>query len=195
MFKSKATKDLSDLFVSTKTTTAIPVRHSALRDALIQASLDPRVHSIAYVASARVGREQVELDAVIVKRDDRPFLLDVVPARPVRNLEDEGLALIALAELDLQPWIISAKELRREPRYTNAQFVWLYNGTRVPIELRKRILQALDQQSMQLGRLEQTVGADPDPHNAIMALACAGLLELDLFSQPICRTTMVKPRG
>jgi hypothetical protein len=192
----KAVKDVPDLFVSAKTASAIPVTHAALRDALIQASLDPSVRSIAYVASACVGKEQVELDAVVVeRRDERRFLLDVVPARPLRTLEDEGLALIALAELDIRPWVLSATELRREPRYTNAQFVWLYNGHCVPIELRKRILESLDQQSMQLGHLMQRVRADRDPHPAIMSLACADLLELDLISQPLCLTTIVKSRG
>jgi hypothetical protein len=66
MFNRKAAQGHPDLFVSDKTATAIPARHPALRDALIQASLDPQVRSISYLASACVASEQVKLDAVVV---------------------------------------------------------------------------------------------------------------------------------
>jgi hypothetical protein len=196
MFNKKTVQGLSGLFVSAKAATAIPARHPALRDALIQASLDPQVRSIGYVAAAVVASEQVDLGAIVVQRDDGRFLLDVVPARRIRDLEDEGLALIALAELGLKPWLVSAEELRREPRYTNAKLVWSYNEHRVPIELRMRILQTLlDEEPMQLGRLVRSVRSDRDPSPAVMALVCADLLELDLISQPLGPTTIVRSRA
>jgi hypothetical protein len=184
------------MFVSAKTTAAIPARHSVLLEALIQASLDPKVRSLSYLATAVVASEEIDLGAVVVQRDDGRFLLDVVEARRIRNLEDEGLALIALAELGLKPWVISAKSLRREPRYSNALFVWLYNGHIVAREQRKRILQALtDKGPIQLGQLERRVRSGGDPFPSIMALVCADLVELDLISQPITRTTIVKRRA
>ena len=196
MFNKKTVQGLSGLFVSAKAATAIPARHPALRDALIQASLDPQVRSIGYVAAAVVASEQGDLGAIVVQRDDGRFLLDVVPARRIRDLEDEGLALIALAELGLKPWLVSAEELRREPRYTNAKLVWSYNEHRVPIELRMRILQTLlDEEPMQLGRLVRSVRSDRDPSPAVMALVCADLLELDLISQPLGPTTIVRSRA
>jgi hypothetical protein len=194
--KRKAIQSRSpNLFVSAKAATAIPTRHPALQDALIQASLDPAVRSIDYIATAAVGSEQVNLGAIVVQRDDGRFLLDVVPARHIRDLEDEGLSLIALGELGLKTLVITAKELRREPRCTNARFVWLYNQQRVSRELRKRILRVLrDKESLQLGELERSVRSDRDPSNDVMALVCAGELELDLISQPIQQTTIVKSR-
>jgi hypothetical protein len=194
-FDKSTVQDPSDLFVSVKAATPIPAPHPAVREALIQASLDPRVRSISYVAAAVVASEQVDLGAIVVQRDDGRFLLDVVEARRIRNLEDEGLALIAIAELGLKPWVISAQQLRREPHYTNAQFVWLYNGHRVPRELRKRILGALrDREPMPLGELERSV-SDRDPSNDVMALVCADRLELDLTSQPLQLTTIVRSRS
>jgi hypothetical protein len=158
------------------------------------ASLDPKVCSLSYLATAVVASEQVDLSAIVVQCDDGRFLLDVVEARRIRNLEDEGLALIALAELGLKPWVISRKELRREPRYTNAQFVWLYNGHRVARALRKRILRALDKESMQLGELERSVRSDRDPFPDVMAMVCSDELELDMTSQAVQLTTIVKSR-
>jgi hypothetical protein len=57
--KKKLQRRSSDLFVSSKAPTAIPVRHPALQDALIQVQLDTRVRSIAYIASAVVASERV----------------------------------------------------------------------------------------------------------------------------------------
>jgi hypothetical protein len=50
----------TDLFISAKTSTAIPARHPLVRDALVQASLDPRVRSLDYISSAPVGTAQVK---------------------------------------------------------------------------------------------------------------------------------------
>jgi hypothetical protein len=130
-------------FQSPKAVTPIPVRHSAVQDALIQSSLDPRVRSIGYVASAVVASQQVNLGAIVVQRDEGRFFLDVVPARRVLDLDQLGLALIALEELGLKQMTIAAEELFREPLCTNARFVWLYNGYSVPRRLRERILRAL----------------------------------------------------
>jgi hypothetical protein len=78
MFNDRTTKGFLRRFVSAKTTTPIPTRHPALQDALIQMSLDPSVRSISHLKSARVASESVDLDAIVVQRDDRRFLLDVV---------------------------------------------------------------------------------------------------------------------
>jgi hypothetical protein len=194
MLNKKTVQERSTPFVSVKTVGPIPVRHSAVRDALIQSSLDPRVRSIGYVASAVVASQQVDLDAIVVQRDDGRFFLNVVPARRVRDLEQLGLALIALQKLGLKPWTINAEELLREPRCTNARFVWLYNGYSVPRELRERILRALfGKKSLPLGELERSVRSR-DPSHAVMSLVCADVLELDLTSQPIQLTTIVRAR-
>jgi hypothetical protein len=196
MFNRKAAQGRADLFVSAKTATAIPARHPALRDALIRASLDPQVRSISYVASACVASEQVELDAVVVQRDDGRFLLDVVPARRVRDLEEEGLALIALARLGLKPLTLTAEEIRREPRYANSRLVWSYTGISVPLGLRMRVLQILlDDGPMPLGQLLKSIRSERDPTPAVMALACADLLTLDLVSQPLGPGTIARSRS
>jgi hypothetical protein len=121
--------------------------------------------------------------------------LDVMPARRLRDLDELGLALIALEELGLKRMTISTEELLQEPRCTNARFVWLYNGYSVPVRLRERILRALSgKKSLPLGELERSVRSVGDPSNAVMSLVCADVLELDLTSQPIQLTTAVRAR-
>jgi hypothetical protein len=183
-------------FTSAKTSAAIPIRHPTIRDALIQLSLDASIRSIDYIASATVGAELVELDTIVVHGESGRVLLDIVPARQIRDLEDEGLALIALGELSLPTWAITSEDLRREPRYSNSRLVWLYNRHHVPLDLRIRILKVLSERhSMKLGQLLdeiQEIGSRGS--RAIMALACGDLIELELKSQPLGPATLVKPR-
>lgn len=73
-------------FTSAKTTAAIPIRHPAIRDALIQFSLDAAVRSIEYIESATVGSEVVNVDAIVVQGEGGRSLLDIIPARPLRDL-------------------------------------------------------------------------------------------------------------
>jgi hypothetical protein len=193
IFQRKADQVCSDLFVSAKTATAIPVRHPALRDALIQASLDPLVRSIAYIASTAVTSEQVELDHVVIQRDEGRFLLDVVPARSVRDVEAKDLGQIGLTELGLRRIILTTEEIRREPRYTNTRLVWSYRESPVPVGLRMLILQMLlDEGPVPLGELLKNIRSDHDPAPAVMALACADLLHFDLVSRPLSPTTIAR---
>lgn len=182
-------------FQSTKTVRPIPVRHPAIQDALIQSSLDPRVRSIDYVASAVVAGQQVDLNAISVERDDGRFFLDLIPLRRVLDIDQGGLVLIALERLGLKEMTIQADDLFREPLCTNARYVWLYNGYSVPRRLREHILRALSgKKSITLRELKRSVRSVGDPSNAVMSLVCADVLELDLTTRPIQLTTIVRAR-
>jgi hypothetical protein len=155
------------LFVSAKTSTAIPARCALVRDALVQASLDPAVRSIEFVPSARVGATPVDLGAIIIVRDDGRFYLDVVAARPLRDVEDEGLVLIALQNLGLTAITLTAADIQREPRFANSRLVWSYRLHPVGISMRMRVLQILaDDGPMALSRLLSAVWSDRDPSHA-----------------------------
>jgi hypothetical protein len=182
----------SHLFLSAKTATAIPVRHPALLEALIQASLDHKVRSIAYIASARIASGLVNLDAIVLQRDDGRFLLDVVPARRIPTSASQRAAQMALAELGLRSMVLTTEDIRREPRYANTRLVWSHRETPVPVGLRMHALQTLlDNGPMPLGELLKSVRSKVDPVPAVMALACANLVHLDLVSQALSPTTIV----
>jgi len=184
------------LFISAKTSTAIPSRNLLVRDALIEASLDPTVRSIDYVASARVASASVKLDAVIIVRDDGRYVLDVIESRPLRDLDAEGLAQIALRDLGLTPLTITRADIQREPRFTNAKLVWSYKLCPVGISLRMKVLGILgDEGPMSLARLLSSIRSDRDPTAAIMALACSDLIELDLITRPLGPATIARSRS
>lgn len=181
------------LFISAKTTSAIPTRCTLLWDALVQASLDPAVRSIEYVASGRVESTSIDLSAVVLCRDDGRHLLDVVPARTLRDVEDEGLALIALGELALPTVVLTAADIQREPRFSNCRMVWTYRMHAVGIGMRLRILQALAEDGpLPLSQLLAAIQGDRDPAPAVMAMACSNLVELDLTSGALGPSTLAR---
>ncbi|MCP3471818.1 hypothetical protein NLM33_25120 [Bradyrhizobium sp. CCGUVB1N3] len=182
-----------DFFTSAKTPTPVPARHVALREALVLASLDPAVRSILHVPSAPAGAAQVEV--VVLQHDRGRFHLDVVPARRVRDLDEEGLIQIALRDLGLEPLVVTAEDLRTEPRRSNARLVWSYKDRPVPVPLRLNILKTVaDEGPIELGRLLEIIRSGEDPSPAVMALACADLLEIDLTSEPLGPSTMLRAR-
>jgi hypothetical protein len=181
-----------DFFVSAKTSTPVRARHPALREALVQASLDPAVRSIGCVASAPVASGQVELDAIVLQRDDGRYLLDVVPARP----NDGGPQRDALRALGIPPLVVTSEDLRAEPHRSNVDLVWSHHGRAVALDLRLCILQLLsDDGPLRLGQLLERIRTDREPAAAVMSLACSDLLELDLTSDRIGPATMVRSRS
>jgi hypothetical protein len=195
MFDNGQVASPPEQFTSAKTTTAIPIRHPAIWDALLQLSLDPAVFLIDYVAWATVESEQVDLDAIVVQGEGGRFLLDVAPARRIRDLENEGLALLGLRELNLPTRILTSEDLRREPRFSNSRLVWLCSRHHVSPDLRMRILNLLSsRRSMKMGQLLQEIQGDSGGSRAVMALACNDLIEIDLVSQPLGPTTIVRSR-
>jgi len=184
------------LFVSAKTRTAIPLGHDLVGEALVQASLDPLVRAIEFVPAARVREAPVALDAIVLARDDGRYVLDVVPARPVRDVEVEGLALLALDQLGLPLLTITEDDIRQQPRFANSRLVWDYRHHPVTIETRMRVLTILrDDGPMSFGCLLRRVRGPRDPSPAVLALACADLLELDLLTEPLGPATTVRCRS
>jgi hypothetical protein len=197
MFRQQVPAGHPDIFTSAKTLCAIPARHAALRDALVLSSLDPEVRSIGFAPSAHVASQQVEISAVFVTKDgdDHLYFLDVIPARSVRTSAERKLARAALDSLGLKPLVVTAEDLRRQPRYANCLEVWSCNGLRVPVGLRVRAMQVLlDDGPMSLARLLSSLTSDRDPTRYVLAMACADLIEIDLLTEKLGPSTMLRSR-
>lgn len=185
-----------DFFASAKTSVPIPARHPALRTYLVYASLDPEIRAIGHVATAHVEAVPVDLDAVVLTRDDgHRFHLDVVPARKIRAPGQEEIVRVALREIDLEPLVVTEADLETEPRRSNADLVWSHAGSFVPVEVRMRVLSLLsDEGPLPLGRMLEGVRSDHDPTAAVLSLACSDLIAIDLASTPLGPWTMVRAR-
>ena len=182
-------------FFSAKTLGPIPFTHRVVQESLVQASLDPAVRAIEHLASTPFAGAEVPLDAILLRRDDGRFALDVTAARPLRDIDAEGLALLALQSLQIPQLTLTSEAIRAEPRFSNCRLVWSYRSIRVGVGLRVRILQTLQEEgSIQLGQLLAAIASPEDPAAAVMALACADLIEVDLLHDPIGPATTVRPR-
>lgn len=182
-----------EIFLSAKTETAIHVAHPLMKDVLIQASLDPTIRQIRSVQTAPDGA-QAASPAIVITREDGRFLLDVIEAR--RDAGNGQAVRRAFERLGVATLKLSSTEITAEPRCTNARAVWRHRMQPVGIDMRMKILTALaDDGALRLGELLSRINAPRDPAPAVMALACSDLIELELFTQPLGPTTIVRSRS
>jgi hypothetical protein len=174
---------------------AIPVRHPLVRDALMQAALDPAVRAIEYLPAVQVSKT-TKVDAVVLDRDDGRYHLDIVEARPRQSIAQSLFVAQALLDLGLRPRVRTGEDILREPYCTNARTVWTHVHHAVPVGLRLQVLGALkDEGPMTLAELVGRVRSDRDPAPSVMALACLDLIELNLTSAPLGPATIVRLRA
>jgi hypothetical protein len=183
-------------FASVKTTTAIPAAQGLVRDALVQATLDPQVDAIEFHPTAVVAAQTIDVDAIVLVRNDGRFHLDVVAARRLRTLEQEGLFLLALQDLGLTSIVMTSQEIMSEPRFSNSRLIWRHQGHSVPVELRIHVLRRLACEGpAPLGLLLKEIRGESDPGAALFAMACANLIEIDMAQRPIGPETRVASRS
>jgi hypothetical protein len=195
MFESRRSAEKERRFVGAKAHGVIPVRHALVHDALVQASLDADIRSIKHIPSAPFAGTPVPVDAIALTRADGRFALDVVEARPLRDIDNEGLVLLALQALGIGLFTTTAAEVLAEPRFSNARLVWSYRRVHVGVGLRLQMMQALHEEgALRLGQLLSCVRSPGDPAPAVMALCCADLLEIDLCAAPLGPATTVRLR-
>ncbi|HTI88663.1 MAG TPA: hypothetical protein VL966_18840 [Alphaproteobacteria bacterium] len=184
-----------DAFASAKCVRSIPSVGGLVKDALIQATLAAEVRAIDYVETTIVSDQAVALDAIVLDRADGRFHLDVVAARPLRTIEQEGLFLVGLEDLGLRSLVLTSAHIMEQPRFATARAIWRCRNHPVPFDLRCRVLGHLeDVGPTKLGRLLKTVGAEPDGGAAIFAMACADRLCIDLDERTLGPDTMVIAR-
>jgi hypothetical protein len=192
---SQFKKRLTPVVTGAKCAVAIPVSDALLRDAVIQAHLDPAVRQIDYLPHARLSGQQVALNAVLLIRDDARYILDIAEAGRVRDLDDEGVRLITLEEQGLRLLELTQAEIRQEPRLSNVREVWRHNRVHVPLRDRLQIMTALAEEgSLSMAELESRVSVTLDVATSVCALACADIVELELTQWPLGPRTVVRER-
>lgn len=171
------------LFVGPKCLTAIPARCTRLRDALLQASLDPAVRAIEFLKAAVVDGHRVHLNAVVLTRDDSRYALDIIDARPPRDLDTEGLVLLALARADITPLQLTSAEIRQEPKFSNSREIWRHRTRHVHSEDRFNILRALqDEGALTMNQLEARVVTRSALETCVYSMACEAAVTIELTS-------------
>jgi hypothetical protein len=189
-FRRRATVQLFS--ASIKCQVAIPVRDVLMRYALQEASLDPSVKRIRYKTGPDIECPRVSLTGVILDCVDGSFLLKVSERRPKRNAEELACLSHVLKSYGLQLRERDAFDIKREPVFSNARAVWEHEGRPVPIEERLEIGYALLEYGPQsISQLEKHVKPTFNVLAAVCALACEGLVNLNIEDTRLGRGTIV----
>lgn len=182
-------------FLAAKTVRPIHHPGGLVHDALVQACLDPEVLEVGYVDKAGPPQTEVDLGVITLLRQDGRHWLDVVPSRRLRSLDEHVRFESALRDLGLKPFTLNGDDILREPTFSSARAVWSHRSHRASFEMRLRIMRALaDVVDMSLQELCATVPGPDSPILAVLSLACANALELDLRTHALGPNTRVRWR-
>lgn len=191
-------KNPSRLFVSFKSAHAIPIRETLRRDFLIQATLDPGVRHIDYYPTTVVFDRVVRIDALVLDRDDGRFAVDFVDTHSLEDPDGEALLQLAFDKKYSGLLGVTEADVRREPRFASAREVWRHAEIKINAGDRSQIVDTLNAEGpIPLRALEGLVSTRRDAIEVVYALACEGIVTLDLCSplddRAIVRTGFASP--
>jgi hypothetical protein len=179
-------------FTGPKLSSPVGVESIFHRYALIELSLDAAVRSIGFIGTAHFEGLPVVLKSTTVNRDGRQYYLDIVEDREQRDLRAEGLALLALDDLGLTALEKSAADILADPLHANCETIWKHARDRVATEDQFEVLHILaDDGPQALGRLALAARVS---EQAILAMACADLVEIDIYDGPLSSRHMIRRR-
>lgn len=177
-----------ELFTSAKTPSPIPVEGSLFRDALIRASLDPAIRSIEKLPLAASV-----CNLAVIVRDDGRFAYGV--DRDARLVP--ALLAQAFERSQLQPSIITTRELYSEPAISNDRLIWSYKARRVSNGIRTQILEFLiGGGPVALRQLVSTLHLRRRSETSVLSMACSDLIEIgELAVKPFGPDSIVRCRS
>jgi hypothetical protein len=168
-------------FAGRKCASPITVHCALEYDFLTQASLDASVFLIDFVSSYNVAGHAISLDIIVIHQSGCAYAADFPEIREVRDVDDEGLALIALSELGLELISVRAADVELEPRCSNAREVWRHRNLRVPADICANVVASVEAQGeLSLRQLAKVIDSRFPMPSTVYALACGGVVDLDL---------------
>ncbi|MGX1007058.1 hypothetical protein AB7M69_001415 [Bradyrhizobium japonicum] len=175
------TKNAAALFVSFKTSRAIPCARPLRRDFMIQSTLDAGVRAIEYHPMVVLDDHVIRTDTIVLDRDDGRFAIDFVEARPLEDPHAEGLLQIGFEQCCSGIIAVTAADVGLEPRLSAARKVWFHAGMTVTADDRAQVLDTLDREGpVPLRSLQALAATRRDPAQVVYALACEGSVSIDL---------------
>jgi hypothetical protein len=157
-------------------------RQSNLYGLAVQLTIDPAVRSFRFVASLPLGDEQVAVGMLVAERDEGLVAYDIVDERPHRDIDTEGLLLIALERHGITLVEIDADNIGAQPMAGHCEYIWKHRNLEVGQDVRLLIEQALEGRRLSvrdLGRAAKLRNAQA----TVCALICRRVLYTDLSSR------------
>jgi hypothetical protein len=159
-----------------------PDRSSNFRRLAVQLTLDPAVRSLGFVASLPLAAEEVAVGMLVAERDEGSVAYDIVDERPHRDIDSEGLLLIALEKHGITRVEVDARLIESEPLAGNCKRIWRHRDVEVSTDLRVKINVALEARRLSvrgLGRATKMRSAMA----TVCALICRRVLYAELSSK------------
>lgn len=151
----------------------------------IQLLLDPHLMVLRYQSSLSYSGREIPIEMFIADLDDgERVAFDLLNERPYRDIDAEGLLLLALRSHRINLIEIDYATIDAEPRASNTRWLWSFREHRVPSDLRAAVDQALtSRRRLTIHSVGKVIGSR-DPMPTIGALVSQGVLAIDP-SQPI----------
>jgi hypothetical protein len=157
-------------------------RSPNFRRLAVQLTLDPAVRSLGFVASLPLAAEEVAVGMLVAERDEGSIAYDIVDERPHRDIDSEGLLLIALERHGITRIEVDARLIGSEPRAGNCKRIWKHCDVEVSPDVLARIDSTLEARRLSvrdLGRATKLRSA----MTTVCALICRRILYTELSTQ------------
>jgi hypothetical protein len=157
-------------------------RSSNFHQLAVQLTLDPTVNSLRFVGSLPLTDEEVAVGMLVVERDEGSVAYDIVDERPDRDIDSEGLLLIALEKHGITRVEVDARLIESEPRAGNCKRIWRHRDVEVSPDVIARIDGTLGTRRLsvrELGRATRLRNAIA----TVCALICRRVLYTELSSK------------
>jgi hypothetical protein len=118
---------------SRRATAKIPKRSPNFNRLVIQLWLDPATTWLEYVESLSLpeGNMNVTVEMLVADRAKGRVAFDLVDERPVRDIDTEGLLLLALEHHQILLAEMDGASINAEPRASNSLRIWRHRDCRV----------------------------------------------------------------
>ncbi|TCU60480.1 hypothetical protein EDE08_12113 [Bradyrhizobium sp. R2.2-H] len=169
---------------------------SKFADLAIQLLLDPAVFRLRYIRSISYQRRQVPVEMLVAELGSGRVAFDIVDERPSRDIDEEGLLLLALAHHKIRLIEIDCAGIDEEPRAENCRRIWSHRNYEVPPSHKTGVVRALAKaphRHLSIRSLSNSIRVR-DPMNLVCALISQGVLAIDLTA-PLTLDSIVGPRS
>jgi hypothetical protein len=165
-------------------TAKIPKRSPNFRRLVIWLWLDPETTWLEYVESLPLPGANVNatVEMLVVDCDQGRVAFDIVDERLARDIDDEGLALLALERHEIRLTEVDSETINEDPRVGNSLLIWRHHGHRVNQQLVGAIDRVLaGRQQIKVRTLGTLVGlSQPQAIVIVSALISQGMMDTDL---------------
>ncbi|MDN4982165.1 hypothetical protein QY049_02865 [Bradyrhizobium sp. WYCCWR 13022] len=156
---------------------------SNCRRLAVQLTLDPTVRSLSFVATLPVAGEQIDVGMLVAGRDNGFVAYDIVDERVDRDIDTEGMLLIALDQHDITLRAVDTFSICAQPFASHCERIWEHRALEIDRCLGARIERALERDRLSVRELGQAVG-ERNITPIVCSLICKRVLCTDLATFP-----------